>query len=95
MGLQQIASWVLWNGGLAAVFTALAFGHPLSILTSFIVAPFTSLNPLVACGWLTGLVEASIRKPTVRDINNISKDIFSFKGFFKNRFLKALLIFGL
>jgi len=92
MGLQQIASWVLWNGGLAAVFTALAFGHPLSILTSFIVAPFTSLNPLVACGWLTGLVEASIRKPTVRDINNISKDIFSFKGFFKNRFLKALLI---
>jgi pheromone shutdown-related protein TraB len=91
-GLQQIASWVLWNGGLAAVFTALAFGHPLSILTSFIVAPFTSLNPLVACGWLTGLVEASIRKPTVKDINNIPKDIFSFKGFFKNRFLKALLI---
>jgi pheromone shutdown protein TraB len=91
-GLQQITSWVLWNGVLAALFTALALGHPLSILTSFVAAPFTSLHPLVACGWLTGLVEANIRKPTVKDINNISKDIFNFKGFIRNRFLKALLV---
>ena len=46
----------------------------------------------MACGWLTGLVEASIRKPTIQDINNISQDILSFKGFFKNRFLKALIV---
>lgn len=91
-GLQQISAWVLWNSTLAGLFTALARGHPLSILTAFIVAPFTSLNPTMACGWLTGLVEASIRKPTIQDINNISQDILSFKGFFKNRFLKALIV---
>jgi pheromone shutdown-related protein TraB len=92
VGLEQILTWVIWNGGLAALFTALALGHPLSILTSLVAAPFTSLNPLIACGWLTGLVEASIRKPAVKDIQNIPRDIFSFKGFFKNRFLKALLV---
>ena len=91
-GLQQISSWVLWNSVMAALFTALALGHPFSILTALVVAPFTSLNPLLACGWLVGLVEATIRKPTVQDINGISNDILSFRGFFKNRFLKVLFI---
>ena len=91
-GVHQLSAWVLWTGILAALFTALSFGHPLSILTSLVAAPFTTLNPLIACGWLTGLVEASIRKPVVQDIDNITKDIFTLKGFFKNRFLKVLLI---
>jgi pheromone shutdown-related protein TraB len=91
-GVRQLTSWVLWTGVPAALFTALALGHPLSILTSLVAAPFTTLNPLIACGWLTGLVEATIRKPVVQDINNISKDIITFKGFFKNRFLKVLMI---
>ncbi len=91
-GLQQISTWTLWNSLLAALFTALALGHPLSILTALVVAPFTSLNPLLACGWLTGLVEATVRKPTVKDLNDVPQDIFSLKGFFKNRFLKVLLI---
>jgi hypothetical protein len=40
------------------------------------------MNPFLACGWLAGLVEAGIRKPTVQDIDTIPQDIFSFKGFF-------------
>lgn len=91
-GLQQLTAWVLWNGTLAALFTALAFGHPLSILTSFIAAPITSLNPMLACGWFSGLVEAAVRKPTVHDVLNVQTDIFSLKGFYKNRFLKTLMI---
>jgi len=91
-GLQQLSSWVLWNGTLAALFTALAFGHPLSILTSFVVAPITSLNPMLACGWFAGLVEASVKKPTVQDVLNVQTDISSLKGFYKNRFLKTLMI---
>jgi pheromone shutdown-related protein TraB len=91
-GLEQISVWFLWNSLFAGLFTILALGHPLSILTSIVAAPFTSLNPLVACGWFTGLVEATVRKPTVQDVNNIPEDIFSFKGFFKNRFLRVFLI---
>jgi pheromone shutdown protein TraB len=66
--------------------------HPLSIITSLIAAPFTTINPVLACGWFTGLVEATIKKPTVQDIQRIPEDIFSFKGFFKNRFLRIILV---
>jgi pheromone shutdown protein TraB len=55
-GLAQLSSWILWNGILASLFTVLALGHPLSILTAFVVAPISSLNPMLACaaglrGW--------------------------------------------
>lgn len=91
-GMQQIVSWILWNGSLAALFTAIMLGHPLSILTAFVVAPISSLNPMLACGWFAGLMEAHVRKPKVEDVSNISNDIFSIKGLFHNRFLRTLLI---
>ena len=91
-GLSQLGAWVLWTGTLAAIFTAIGFGHPLSILTSFVVAPISTLNPILAVGWFTGIVEASLRKPTVQDVKSVATDITSFKGFFKNRFLRILLI---
>lgn len=91
-GLQSLSIWILWNGTLAALFTALCLGHPLSILTAFLAAPISSINPLLACGWFAGLVEASIKKPTVEDIQNVPDDIFSLKGFFRNRFLKILMV---
>ena len=91
-GVRQLGVWILWSGGLAALFTALALGHPLSILTAFAAAPISALHPLLACGWFAGLVEASIRKPTVKDIQNVSTDITSIKTAFKNRFIKALIV---
>lgn len=91
-GLAQLGAWVLWTGVLAAIFTAISFGHPLSILTSFLVAPISTLNPILAVGWFTGIVEAGLRKPTVLDVQAVPNDIASVKGFFKNRFLRILLI---
>ena len=91
-GLQQLSAWILWTGVLAAAFTAVSFAHPLSILTSFVAAPLTTLHPLLACGWFTGIVEAFIKKPTVKDVENIQTDIFTIKGFFTNRLLKTVLV---
>lgn len=91
-GLRQLSLWVLWTGTLAALFAILTLAHPLSILTAFIAAPITTLHPLLACGWFAGLVEATIKKPTVEDIQNIHTDILSLKGYFKNRFLKTILV---
>lgn len=91
-GLQQLSSWVLWNSILAGIFAVFAGAHPLSILTAAAMAPITSLNPLLACGWFAGLVQATIKKPTVQDVLNVNEDIFHLKGFYKNRFLKALLV---
>ena len=91
-GLDQIKNWILWNGTLSAIGTALAFGHPLSILTAFVAAPITSLNPLLAAGWFAGLVEATLRKPKVSDFNNLTEDMDSIKGLWKNRVTRILLV---
>lgn len=91
-GLQQLSAWVLWTGVLAAVFTTLSLAHPLSILTSLITAPLTTLHPFLACGWFAGLSEAMLKKPTVKDVQNIQTDIFTIKGFFTNRLLKTVLV---
>ncbi|MGC9321403.1 MAG: TraB/GumN family protein [Kosmotogaceae bacterium] len=91
-GIDQILSWILWNGSLSALGTIAALGHPLSILTAFLVAPVSSLNPLLAAGWFAGLVEALVRKPKVSDFENLNEDVNSFKGFWKNRVTKVLLI---
>lgn len=91
-GFSQIKSWFIFNSVFAAIFTALCLPHPLSVLTAFVAAPFTSINPLLACGWFAGLVEASLKKPTVEDVNNIPDDIFNIKSWIHNKFLKALLV---
>ena len=91
-GVQQSINWVLWTGSFAALGSALAFGHPLAILTAFIAAPLTTLHPLLAAGWFAGLVQAYIRRPSVREFENLSEDIFSLKGFWNNKITRILLI---
>jgi len=91
-GLAQITSWILWNGSLSALFTLLVLGHPLSILTSFLVAPISSLHPLLAVGWFSGLVQAAIQKPTVQDLHRVQEDILSLHGLLHNKVLKVLLV---
>jgi pheromone shutdown protein TraB len=56
------------------------------------VAPISSLNPVLAAGWFAGLVEAFVRKPTVEDMENLSADIYTFKGFWKNKATRVLLV---
>ena len=92
LGIQQVRSWVLWNGGLSALGVLLALGHPLSILTAFVMSPITSLNPLLASGWFAGLVEAMIRKPKVKDFEDLAEDTASFKGYWKNRVTRTLMV---
>jgi len=91
-GAKQTINWILWTGSFAAIGTALAFGHPLSILTAFVAAPISTLHPLIAVGWFAGLVQAYIKRPSVRDVEMLSEDIFSLKGFWYNKVTRILLI---
>lgn len=93
-GINQIFQWFIWNGSLSALGTIIATAHPLSILTAFVAAPITSLNPLLAAGWFAGIVEAFIRKPKVQDFENLG-DINTFSDFLGNRITKILLIVAL
>ena len=92
LGISQIRSWILWNGGLSALGVLFALGHPLSILTAFVMSPITSLNPLLASGWFAGIVEAMIRKPKVRDFEDLYDDAATVKGFWKNRITRTLMV---
>lgn len=91
-GLKQSISWVLWTGSLSAITTALAFGHPLAILTSFVAAPITTLNPVLASGWFAGFVQAYFSRPNVQDFENLTEDVFSVKGFWNNKVTRVLLV---
>lgn len=86
--------WFLINGSLSALGTAIARGHPLSILTAFLAAPLTSLHPAIAAGWVAGYVEAKLRSPVVRDFKDLSK-IETFKEFWNNRVIRLLMVVAL
>ncbi len=92
IGFQQLLSWIIINGSLSALGVLICRGNILSILTAFIAAPFTSLNPLLAAGWFAGLVEAKILKPTVADFDSLSNDLNTFKGFVTNKVTRILLV---
>ncbi len=90
--LSSLYVWILVNGSLSALGAALALAHPITILSAFLAAPITSLNPAIAAGWVAGLVQAYVKKPTVKDLQDLPQSLSSIKGFWKNPFCKVLLV---
>ena len=91
-GTNMITWWVMANGILAGLGAVIALAHPFTIMSSILAAPLTSLNPMIAAGWVSGLVEAFLRKPKVRDFENLPNDIISIRGFWKNKITRILLV---
>ncbi len=86
--------WFLIHGVFSALGAAIARGHPLSIATAFISAPFTSLEPFFAPGWFAGFVEAKLRPPVIKDFQNISK-IENLRDFWNNKVIRLLMVVAL
>jgi pheromone shutdown-related protein TraB len=84
--------WIVINGVLSAIGCIAALGHPLTVLAGFVAAPFTSLNPTIGAGIVTGLVQLYLVKPLIEDFENVSKDTMHWKGWWKNRLTRALLV---
>ncbi|WKA54383.1 TraB/GumN family protein [Planococcus shixiaomingii] len=91
-GIDQTISWVLWTATLGAIGAAVAFGHPLAILTAFVGGPIGALHPLLAAGWFSGLAQAYVRRPNVGDFETLSRDVFTIKGFWDNKVTRVLLV---
>ena len=90
-GIEVTKAWIIWNGSLSALGVLLGRGHILTILTAFIVAPLSSLNPALAAGWFAGLAEAYLKKPQVKDFQKLSQGI-SIKEIYTNKVTHILLI---
>jgi pheromone shutdown protein TraB len=91
--LQLVLDWVLINGGLCALGTLIAFGHPFTVIGAFLAAPLTSLNPTIGAGMVTAAIETYMRKPTVEDFSNLRSDTTHLKGWWGNRVTRVLLVF--
>jgi pheromone shutdown-related protein TraB len=91
-GTDMIVWWITANGVLAGIGAIVAWAHPATIASAVLAAPLTSLNPMIAAGWVSGLVEAFSRKPKVKDLESLPDDILSVKGFWKNKVTRILLV---
>lgn len=91
-GLNALMKWSLFTGIGASVAALLLKAHPLTLLATFISAPVAAIHPLIAVGFVSALTEASLRPPTVEDVDNVSEDIKTFRGWTKNRFIRILAL---
>ena len=91
-GKDMIVWWIAANAILAGFGAIIALAHPVTIIASMLAAPLTSLNPMIAAGWVSGLVEAFSRKPKVKDLERLPEDILSVRGFWKNKVTRILLV---
>ena len=91
-GQDMIIWWIAANAILAGVGAIIALAHPVTIIASMLAAPLTSLNPMIAAGWVAGLVEAFSRKPKVKDLQSLPEDILSIRGFWRNKVTRILLV---
>jgi pheromone shutdown-related protein TraB len=91
-GKHMLKWWILANATLAGLGAAAALGHPLTVASAVVASPLTSLNPMIAAGWVSGLVEALVGKPKVKDFEHLLDDIVSIRGFWKNKITRILLV---
>ena len=94
-GFENVYIWVLVTGILSGLGAATALAHPLTILTAFIAAPLTTLHPLLAAGWVAGIVQVFIKKPKVSDLEDLPAATATMKGFWTNPVTRVLLVVAL
>ncbi|MCF0237431.1 MAG: TraB/GumN family protein [Sphaerochaetaceae bacterium] len=92
-GLKYFLIWACTNSLSTVLFSILSNAHPLNWIVAAIGAPLAVLNPALGVGLFTGIAEAKLRKPRVKDFEQVADDIATFKGWFSNRVLHAFLIF--
>ena len=90
---ENLLFWILANGIPSAVGALAAFAHPITILTAFIAAPFTSLTPVIGAGYVTAFIQAWLCPPRVREVQNVASDISKIIQWWRNRLLRIFLAF--
>ena len=95
IGASNIGYWLILTCSLGGLGALLAGGHPLTILAAIIGSPIGAALPFVASGSISGLVEAKVRKPQVKDFESLNTAIFTFKGWWQNKILKIFTVFFL
>ena len=85
--------WFLANGIPSAIGAAIALAHPLTILASFLAAPFTSLTPVIGAGYVAAFVQVFFQPPVVKEFESVMTDFSKPKKWWENKLLKVFLVF--
>lgn len=92
MATKMVLDFILLTAGAGGIGALLSLAHPLTILTAIVASPVGAAHPLIASGWVAGLAEATLRKPTVADFEEIQNEPFTAKLFWTNRVTRVLLV---
>lgn len=80
--------WIIYTAVSAGIGGVITLAHPLSIICAMISVPITTIH----AGWAAGFVEAIIRKPQVKDLENVLDDITTLKGIWTNKITRIFLV---
>ena len=94
-GATAIRDWILITGCFAAAGAALGGGHILSIIVAFVVAPLKPFRPIVPSGAFSAGTEIWLRRPRVGDFEALRDDVLDWRGWWRNRVSRTLLVFML
>jgi pheromone shutdown-related protein TraB len=90
---DNVIFWILANGSFCALGAIIGLAHPLTVISGFVAAPFTSLTPVIGAAYVTAFVQALVSPPSVKEMQNAGKDFYSPKMWWKNKTLKIFLAF--
>lgn len=85
--------WFLANGIPSAIGVIAALGHPVTVLSAFFGAPFTSLTPLIGAGYVAAFVQAYFKPPVVHELKTVVDDASNIKKWWSNKVLRVFLVF--
>jgi pheromone shutdown-related protein TraB len=85
--------WILANGIPCAIGSLIAMAHPVTIIASFIAAPFTSLTPVIGAGYVAAFVQAYFQPPVVKEFQSAVDDASKVKAWWSNKLLRVFLVF--
>jgi len=92
-GALALRDWIVFTGLGAALGALLGGAHLLSILTAFVIAPLKPFRPLVPSGAFSAGVEMWLYRPRVADFESLRDDVLDWRGWWKNRVSRTLLVF--
>lgn len=81
---QALLAWVVARSAGAGIGAVLSGAHPLTILTTVVMAPIVPLIPGSRLWMFSALIEVWRRKPRVEDFENIADDTETASGLFRS-----------
>jgi pheromone shutdown-related protein TraB len=87
--------WFLANAIPSGLGALIALGHPATILTAALSAPFTSLSPLIGAGYVAAFAQLWSAPPRVADFGTVGDDLAVPARWWQSRLMRIFLVFVL